>query len=88
MALIKTTLVFTSLLFSSISLAARVYQAPPDSLDKVNEPSIKSSIEAFTKAAECWTPEQKQEFANVFFIERGKFTIPKEPIVLKSFDTH
>ena len=29
--------------------------------------------------------EQKKEFADVFFIERGKFTVPKEPIVLKSF---
>ena len=86
MALIKTTLVFTSLLLSSISQAARIYQAPPDSLDKVNEPSIKSSIETFAEASECWTPEQKQEFANVFFIERGKFTVPKEPIVLKSFE--
>jgi hypothetical protein len=37
------------------------------------------------KAAEQWTPEQKKEFADVFFIERGKFTVPKEPIVLKSF---
>lgn len=40
------------------------------------------------KAAEQWTPEQKKEFADVFFIERGKFTVPKEPIVLKSFDHH
>jgi hypothetical protein len=40
------------------------------------------------KAAEQWTPEQKKEFADVFFIERGKFTVPKEPIVLKSFEQH
>ena len=49
---------------------------------------LKSSLDTFAEAAECWTPEQKKEFADVFFIERGKFTIPKEPIVLKSFDTH
>jgi len=47
---------------------------------------FKSSLDAFTAEAECWTPEQKKEFAEVFFIERGKFTIPKEGIVLKSFD--
>ena len=40
------------------------------------------------KAAEQWTSEQKKEFADVFFIERGKFTVPKEPIVLKSFEHH
>jgi hypothetical protein len=40
---------------------------------------------ALEKAAEQWTSDQKKEFADLFFIERGKFTIPKEPIVLKSF---
>ena len=46
------------------------------------------SFNAFAEEAACWTPEQKQEFADVFFIERGKFTIPKEPIILKSFERH
>jgi hypothetical protein len=59
---------------------------PPDSLNKLIEPSIITSLDAFAEEAECWTPAQKQEFASVFFIERGKFTIPKEPIVLKSFE--
>jgi hypothetical protein len=36
-------------------------------------------------SAENWTLDQKQEFASVFFIERGKFTVPEKPIVLKNF---
>jgi hypothetical protein len=48
--------------------------------------ALSQSLELLSEAAECWTPEQKKEFASIFFIERGKFTIPKEPIVLKSFE--
>lgn len=69
------------LVFSSCSYAQN--QIHTDSSD-FN--SIKKSMDIFSEAAVCWTPEQKQEFANVFFIERGKFTVPKEPIVLKSFE--
>ncbi|NBX39662.1 MAG: hypothetical protein EBR54_09695 [Flavobacteriia bacterium] len=47
--------------------------------------SLSKSLEVLAEAAASWTPEQKKEFADVFFIERGKFTIPKEPIVLKHF---
>jgi len=43
---------------------------------------ISTSLDALAEEAECWTPEQKKEFASVFFIKRGKFTIPKDPIVL------
>ena len=49
----------------------------PDSLGK--------TLEVLVHAAQSWTPEQKQEFADVFFMERGKFAVPKEPIVLKTF---
>jgi|LauGreDrversion4_2_1035121.scaffolds.fasta_scaffold68082_5 hypothetical protein len=47
--------------------------------------SIVRSMDVLSDSAENWTTEQKQEFANVFFIERGKFTVPEKPIVLKSF---
>ncbi len=54
--------------------------------DSAEQLAISKSLDLLSEAAECWTPEQKKEFASVFFIERGKFTIPKEPIVLKSFE--
>lgn len=80
-------IVLLPLLFlSSLAYASDPMQEPPDSLIIGLESSIKTSLDAITEAAECWTPEQKQEFASVFFIERGKFTVPKEPIVLKSFE--
>lgn len=47
---------------------------------------LKNGLDNFSKSANNWTSEQKQEFANTFFIERGKFTVPTEPIVLKSFE--
>ena len=47
--------------------------------------SIVRSLDVLSDSAETWTSEQKQEFAEVFFIERGKFTIPEKPIVLKTF---
>lgn len=47
--------------------------------------SIVRSLDILSDSAENWTSEQKQEFAEVFFIERGKFTIPEKPIVLKTF---
>ena len=80
------TLCFLSLVFSGKSQTVEPVQPKANSIE---EPEIifqeGNSLE---KAAEQWTPEQKKEFAEVFFIERGKFTIPKEPIVLKSFDHH
>jgi hypothetical protein len=47
--------------------------------------SIVRSMDVLSDSAKNWTLEQKQEFAEVFFIERGKFTIPEKPIVLKTF---
>lgn len=64
------------------------YGQKPIAADTTDYVSISKSLDAFAEEAECWTPEQKQEFASVFFIERGKFTVPKEPIVLKSFERH
>ncbi|MFM2038957.1 MAG: hypothetical protein RL432_1896 [Bacteroidota bacterium] len=55
-------------------------------VDSLEMKALSQSLELLSEAAECWTPEQKKEFASIFFIERGKFTIPKEPIVLKSFE--
>jgi hypothetical protein len=80
------TVLLPLLFLSSLAYASNHMPEPPDSLTKVLEPSIITSLDAFAEEAECWTPEQKKEFADVFFIERGKFTIPKEPIVLKSFE--
>ena len=73
----------------SLSLCAQT-EASTKSSTSITESDtlLKSALDAFAEEAECWTPEQKQEFASVFFIERGKFTIPKEPIVLKSFERH
>jgi len=47
--------------------------------------SIVRSMGVLSDSAENWTLDQKQEFAIVFFIERGKFTVPEKPIVLKNF---
>lgn len=47
--------------------------------------SIVRSMNVFSDSAETWTTEQKQEFAEVFFVERGQFKVPEKPIVLKSF---
>ena len=80
------TLCTLTVIFSGKAQTAEPLQPKVKSIE---EPEIifqeGNSIE---KAAEQWTPEQKKEFADVFFIERGKFTVPKEPIVLKSFEKH
>jgi len=47
--------------------------------------SIVRSMNVLSDSADNWTSEQKQEFAEVFFIERGNFTVPEKPITLKSF---
>lgn len=56
--------------------------------DSFEDKEISKSLDYLTEAAKNWTPEQKQEFANTFFIERGKFVVPSEPIVLKSFENN
>jgi len=80
------TLCILTVVFSGKAQTVEPVQCNAKSIE---EPEIifqeSNSLE---KAAEQWTPEQKKEFADVFFIERGKFTVPKEPIVLKSFDHH
>jgi len=45
-------------------------------------------VDTLTKQAEFWTDEQKKEFSEVFFIERGKFKVPEKPIQLKNFDSN
>ena len=47
--------------------------------------SIVKSMNVLSDSADNWTSEQKKEFAEVFFIERGNFTVPEKPITLKSF---
>jgi len=77
------TLCFLSLGFAGKAQTAEPLQCNAKSIE---EPEIIfQEGNTLEKAAEQWTPEQKKEFADVFFIERGKFTVPKEPIVLKSF---
>jgi len=80
------TLYFLFLVFSGKAQTAEPLQCNAKSIE---EPEIIfQEGNTLEKAAEQWTPEQKKEFAAVFFIERGKFTVPKEPIVLKSFEQH
>ena len=71
-----------------LAFSSCLYAQNPIDTDSSDLNSIKKSMDILSNAAKNWTPEQKKEFADVFFIERGKFTIPKDPIVLKSFDTH
>ena len=78
------TYLFLFLLLPATWVCAQVSKQADSSEFK----SLSKSLDFLSEAAECWTPEQKQEFADVFFIERGKFTIPKEPIILKSFERH
>ena len=47
--------------------------------------SIVKSLDVLSDSAQNWTTEQKNEFSEVFFIERGKFTVPEKPITLKYF---
>ena len=51
----------------------------------IEDSSIVRSMGVLSDSADNWTLDQKQEFASVFFIERGKFTVPEKPIVLKNF---
>lgn len=51
----------------------------------IEDSSIVRSLDVLSDSAKNWSTEQKQEFSEVFFIERGQFTVPKEPIVLKTF---
>jgi hypothetical protein len=78
---------FTLCIFTVVfSGKAQTVEPVQSNAASVNEPEIIfQEGNTLEKAAEQWTPEQKKEFADVFFIERGKFTVPKEPIVLKSF---
>jgi hypothetical protein len=73
----KKNLFIALVLFSTCA-----YSQKPIEADTTDYVSISTSLEAITEEAECWTPEQKKEFADVFFIEQGKFTIPKDPIIL------
>jgi hypothetical protein len=80
------TLCFLTVVFSGKSQTVEPVQPKAKSIE---EPEIVfQEGNSLEKAAEQWTPEQKKEFAEVFFIERGKFTVPKDPIVLKSFERH
>ena len=80
------TLCILTVVFSGKAQTVEPVQPTANSIE---EPEIVfQEGNSLEKAAEQWTPEQKKEFADVFFIERGKFTIPKEPIVLKSFERH
>jgi hypothetical protein len=47
---------------------------------------LKIGLDNFSQSASNWTTEQKAEFSNTFFIERGKFVVPTEPIVMKTFE--
>ncbi len=78
------TLCFLSLVFSGKSQKVEPVQPKANTIEESE--IIFQEGNSLEKAAEQWTPEQKKEFADVFFIERGKFTIPKEPIVLKTFE--
>ncbi len=80
------TLCFLSLVFSGKSQTVEPLQPKANLIEQPE--IIFQEGNALEQAAEQWTPEQKKEFAEVFFIERGKFTVPKEPIALKSFDHH
>jgi len=80
------TLCFLSMVFSGKSQTVEPLQSNAKSIEEPE--TVFQEGNSLEKAAEQWTPEQKKEFADVFFIERGKFTVPKEPIVLKSFDHH
>lgn len=56
------------------------------SMNTISEDSsIVKSLDVLSDSAENWTTEQKQEFAEVFFVERGQFKVPEKPIVLKTF---
>lgn len=51
----------------------------------IEDSSIAIPLDVLSNSAKNWSTEQKKEFSEVFFIERGQFTVPKEPIVLKTF---
>lgn len=55
---------------------------------QIVDSSLVRSLDVLADSAQNWSTEQKQEFAEVFFIERGKFTVPEKPIVLKTFKSN
>jgi hypothetical protein len=46
---------------------------------------LEKSLDVLVESAKDWSPSQKKEFANTFFIERGGFKVPTEPIVMETF---
>ena len=81
-------LIFLSILSLSVFSCKTTKHAGCDAYSitlTTEDSSIVRSMDVLSDSAENWTLDQKQEFANVFFIERGKFTVPDKPIVLKSF---
>jgi hypothetical protein len=52
---------------------------------QTTDSSLVKSLDVLSDSASNWTLEQKKEFANVFFIERGKFSVPEKPIKLETF---
>ena len=85
------TIFFLTLISLSFFSCKTTKQAGCDAYGQnmyVEDSSMLRSLDIFADSAENWSQEQKQEFAEVFFIERGKFTIPKEPIVLKTFKSN
>ena len=82
------SLFFVSILTLTLVSCKTSSHTPCDAYSMTVTPedsSIVRSMDVLSDSAENWTSEQKQEFANVFFIERGNFTVPEKPITLKSF---
>ena len=57
------------------------------SLNQTNS-ELKIGLDNSSKSASKCTTEQKEEFSNTFFIERNKFVVPTEPIVMTTFENN
>ena len=81
-------LIFVSILTLTLVSCKTSSHTPCDaySMNTISEDSsIVRSMDVFSDSAETWTADQKQEFAEIFFVERGQFKVPEKPIVLKTF---
>lgn len=82
------SLIFVSILTLTLVSCKTSSHTPCDaySMNTISEDSsIVKSLDVLSDSAENWTAEQKQEFAEIFFVERGQFKVPEKPIVLKTF---
>jgi hypothetical protein len=81
----KKTIILCLLGLSLVSCKSSKAGCDAYSNTEATDSSLAKGLDVLSDSASNWTSEQKKEFADVFFIERGKFSIPEKPIKLETF---